>query len=139
MPRKRARRPFRIALIDDSREFAEQLVANEPDHCDLAIKLIDLWPFWDEDREAELLEFGPGMIIVDLLLHGHVNDGLGIVRAISRSSLRNIPLIVVSRFLTDEQEPGCVGIRQAEEAGATACFAKVPFPSVTELLHHYKE
>ena len=94
------------------------------------LQAITTEPFFDDEIEAEISEFKPNLIILDLLLVEDKESGFRVLRKIKESdSLREVPVMVCSKYV-DDTETGKELCRKAMDRGAHIAVDKNRLDSV---------
>ena len=123
-------KPTRIAIIDDSpdaRTILDRLFEGIPT---VSERLLINFTAWDEGLRKQLETFNPNLIISDLLLGESREEGMDLIRKISKvESLKSIPIAVCSKLI-NESEPG----RSVQQLclklpGVVAAVKKFPPPA----------
>src|SRR4051794_3056414 len=127
----------RITLIEDSRETQLRLLQSLSLEEEVELQPISTSPFFDERIEAAIKSFNPNLIILDLRLTQDNNSGFRVLRKLKASeSLKEIPVVVCSRFLNSSPENE--NRKKAISYGAVAALPKLPFPKAEEFLRYAK-
>jgi len=118
----------RVTIIEDSKETQRQFLDSLPESEIVEMQAIMVEPFFNDEIEIAVKEFGPRLIILDLRLDRSEESGFRILRKLRQSSLKDIPVIVCSKYITssanDENK------KKALRYGAVAALPKFPFPKI---------
>lgn len=119
-------------MIEDSRETQIRFLESLPPGTDVELQLITIAPFFDDLIEKAIGEFCPNLIILDLNLLRDEDSGFRVLRKLKESSLREIPVVVCSKYIG--RSPDDLNRIRALQLGAVAALPKIPFPEPQEFL-----
>jgi len=127
---------MKIFIIDDSKDTIDRFKESSPS--DVEIQSLTCASRLDDKYERRINEFGPDLIILDLLLSQTVESGFRVLRQLKASYLlKNIPVVVWSMYIGE----ACQLKRNKERAlrlGAVAATSKCPFPKWDQILEYAK-
>lgn len=120
----------KVTMIEDSREAQLKFLESIPTNEIVELQAITVDPFFDEQIEQAITEFGPDLIILDLRLKRDENSGFRVLRQLRESSLKDVPIIVCSKYIgASLRDPNRV---KALNYGALAALPKSPFPKLQD-------
>jgi DNA-binding response OmpR family regulator len=129
---------IRVTVIDDSCDAARRIMEMLSKECQTEVQHLGGPPFYSDDIEQAIARFNPALLILDLLLFGDLNSGKRVLRELKQStSLRDVPVIVCSKYITTGKESDQL-VKELLELGAAQVLSKVPFPKAEELLKYAK-
>ncbi len=128
---------IKVTIIEDSRESQIKFLQSIDPKVPVEMQLISAPPFFDEKVEKSIAEFGPDLIILDLLLLEEIDSGFRVLRQIKESeSLKNIPVVVCSKFIgPNSKDKNRI---KSLDFGAVAALSKTPFPESHDFLKYAK-
>jgi CheY-like chemotaxis protein len=128
---------IKVTIIEDSRESQIKFLQSIDPKVPVEMQLISAPPFFDEKVEKSIAEFGPDLIILDLLLLEEIDSGFRVLRQLKDSeSLNTIPVVVCSKFIGPD--PKDKNRLKALGFGAAAGLSKTPFPESQDFLRYAK-
>lgn len=116
-------------MIEDSRETQLRFLDSVPVTEIVELQAITVDPFFNDDIEQAIKEFKPDLIILDLRLKRDEDSGFRVLRKLKESSLRDIPVVVCSKYI---RQPHDDNWTKAMRYGAAAALPKIPFPTLEE-------
>ena len=127
---------WRIVLFDDAKGAAEQFekLCNEA-----SPPVILRWfpgPTIDAPVEESLIAFRPHLFVVDLLMGSSQTDGMKVIQRLQQiPSLKKVPIVVCSKFITDSDKGRDVQTRCMDMPGVVAAYGKISsYPDIEGLL-----
>lgn len=119
-------------MIEDSRESQLRFLESIPASENVELQAITVDPFFNDEIEQAIKQFKPDLIILDLRLKRDEDSGFRVLRKLKESSLRNIPVVVCSKYIRQPNDDNWI---KAMRYGAAAALPKIPFPKIEEFFN----
>lgn len=116
----------RITIIDDSKEATANLLEIMFAE-DVEIQPITYVPPLEERGEKLIKQFDPNLIVLGLNILDSTNTGFMLLKQLKKSKLLGaIPVVVWSKFVSQDETPSQKNRKKALKLGAVAVLDKIP-------------
>jgi DNA-binding response OmpR family regulator len=110
----------RLTVIDDSAALVET-IARQCEESVFDVQLIMQEPFFDDEIEAEIANFRPDLVILDLVLSDDMRSGFRVLRKIKESVLlTKIPVVICSKCITNDKQGNALRTKAIERGAIDA-------------------